>query len=160
MKANKNRKKIELRELVDPIKKFYRMNNSKEIYFMWVIPITVVCISLIVGGIGIMNIMYVSVTERTREIGLRMSVGARGIDILNQFLIEAVLLSVTGGLIGVIFGILASFGVNMFAKWPIVIQPWSVLISFIVCSATGIFFGWYPAKKAAGMDPIEAIRYE
>ena len=117
-------------------------------------------ISLIVGGIGIMNIMYVSVTERTREIGLRMSVGARGIDILSQFLIEAVMLSVTGGIIGVIFGILASWGVNVFARWPIVIQPWSVLISFAVCSATGIFFGWYPAKKAAGMDPIEAIRYE
>ena len=134
------------------------MNSTSDL--MTTLLLVVACISLIVGGIGIMNIMYVSVTERTREIGLRMSVGARGIDILNQFLIEAVLLSVTGGLIGVIFGILASFGVNMFAKWPIVIQPWSVLISFIVCSATGIFFGWYPAKKAAGMDPIEAIRYE
>ena len=134
------------------------MNSTSDL--MTTLLLVVACISLIVGGIGIMNIMYVSVTERTREIGLRMSVGARGIDILNQFLIEAVLLSVTGGLIGGIFGILASFGVNMFAKWPIVIQPWSVLISFIVCSATGIFFGWYPAKKAAGMDPIEAIRYE
>lgn len=134
------------------------MNSTSDL--MTTLLLVVACISLIVGGIGIMNIMYVSVTERTREIGLRMSVGARGIDILNQFLIEAVLLSVTGGLIGVIFGILASFDVNMFAKWPIVIQPWSVLISFIVCSATGIFFGWYPAKKAAGMDPIEAIRYE
>ena len=134
------------------------MNSTSDL--MTTLLLVVACISLIVGGIGIMNIMYVSVTERTREIGLRMSVGARGIDILNQFLIEAVLLSVTGGLIGVIFGILASFGVNMFTKWPIVIQPWSVLISFIVCSATGIFFGWYPAKKAAGMDPIEAIRYE
>ena len=134
------------------------MNSTSDL--MTTLLLVVACISLIVGGIGIMNIMYVSVTERTREIGLRMSVGARGIDILNQFLIEAVLLSVTGGLIGVIFGILTSFGVNMFAKWPIVIQPWSVLISFIVCSATGIFFGWYPAKKAAGMDPIEAIRYE
>ena len=134
------------------------MNSTSDL--MTTLLLVVACISLIVGGIGIMNIMYVSVTERTREIGLRMSVGARGIDILNQFLIEAVLLSVTGGLIGVIFGILASCGVNMFAEWPIVIQPWSVLISFIVCSATGIFFGWYPAKKAAGMDPIEAIRYE
>ena len=134
------------------------MNSTSDL--MTTLLLVVACISLIVGGIGIMNIMYVSVTERTREIGLRMSVGARGIDILNQFLIEAVLLSVTGGLIGVLFGILASLGVNMFAKWPIVIQPWSVLISFVVCSATGIFFGWYPAKKAAGMDPIEAIRYE
>ena len=117
-------------------------------------------ISLIVGGIGIMNIMYVSVTERTKEIGLRMSVGARGIDILNQFLIESVLLSVTGGIIGVVVGVGAAVGINVFAHWPIQIQPWSVLISFAVCSATGIFFGWYPAKKAAMLDPIEALRYE
>src|SRR5574344_1135535 len=117
-------------------------------------------ISLIVGGIGIMNIMYVSVTERTKEIGLRMSVGARGIDILSQFLIEAILLSVTGGIIGVLLGIGASYAVNLLAKWPIYIQPWSVLLSFIVCTATGVFFGWYPAKKAAKLDPIEAIRYE
>ena len=117
-------------------------------------------ISLIVGGIGIMNIMYVSVTERTREIGLRMSVGARGIDILNQFLIEAILLSVTGGLIGVLFGVGASYAVNVFARWPIYIQPWSIIMSFAVCTFTGVFFGWYPAKKAANLDPIEAIRYE
>ncbi|MGL4520362.1 MAG: ABC transporter permease [Phocaeicola sp.] len=117
-------------------------------------------ISLIVGGIGIMNIMYVSVTERTREIGLRMSVGARGIDILSQFLIEAILISITGGIIGVLLGIGASFAVNSFANWPIYIQPWSVALSFIVCTLTGIFFGWYPAKKAAHLDPIEAIRYE
>ncbi|MBR5688108.1 MAG: ABC transporter permease [Prevotella sp.] len=117
-------------------------------------------ISLIVGGIGIMNIMYVSVTERTREIGLRMSVGARGIDILNQFLIEAILLSVTGGVIGVLFGIGASYAIKTFAHWPISIQPWSIVLSFAVCTFTGIFFGWYPAKKAARLDPIEAIRYE
>jgi len=117
-------------------------------------------ISLIVGGIGIMNIMYVSVTERTREIGLRMSVGARGVDILNQFLIEAILLSVTGGLIGVLIGVGASYAVNILAKWPISIQPWSVIMSFAVCTFTGVFFGWYPAKKAARLDPIEAIRYE
>ena len=117
-------------------------------------------ISLIVGGIGIMNIMYVSVTERTREIGLRMSVGARGIDILNQFLIEAVLLSVTGGIIGVLIGVGASYGVKMLAHWPIYIQPWSIVMSFAVCTFTGVFFGWYPAKKAARLDPIEAIRYE
>lgn len=117
-------------------------------------------ISLIVGGIGIMNIMYVSVTERTREIGLRMSVGARGIDILNQFLIEAILLSVTGGIIGVLLGICASYAVNIFAHWPIFIQPWSIVMSFAVCTFTGVFFGWYPAKKAAKLDPIEAIRYE
>lgn len=117
-------------------------------------------ISLIVGGIGIMNIMYVSVTERTREIGLRMSVGARGIDILNQFLIEAVLISITGGLIGVLIGCGVSFLVKNMAHWPIYIQPWSVVLSFAVCTLTGIFFGWYPAKKAADLDPIEAIRYE
>ena len=117
-------------------------------------------ISLVVGGIGIMNIMYVSVTERTREIGLRMSVGARGVDILSQFLIEAILISITGGLIGVLFGCGASLLIKNFAHWPIFIQPWSVLLSFIVCTFTGVFFGWYPAKKAADLDPIEALRYE
>lgn len=117
-------------------------------------------ISLLVGGIGIMNIMYVSVTERTREIGLRMSIGAKGIDILSQFLIESILISVTGGLIGVIFGVGSAIVVNQVAHFPIYIQPWSVLLSFLVCTATGIFFGWYPAKKAAQLDPIEAIRYE
>ena len=134
------------------------MNSTSDM--MTVLLLVVACISLVVGGIGIMNIMYVSVTERTKEIGLRMSVGARGIDILNQFLIESVLLSVTGGLIGVLCGIGAAVGINVFAHWPIQIQPWSVLLSFVVCSATGIFFGWYPAKKAASLDPIEAIRYE
>ena len=117
-------------------------------------------ISLVVGGIGIMNIMYVSVTERTREIGLRMSVGARGVDILSQFLIEAILISITGGLIGVIIGCGASWIVKSVAHWPIYIQPWSVFLSFAVCTVTGVFFGWYPAKKAADLDPIEAIRYE
>lgn len=117
-------------------------------------------ISLIVGGIGIMNIMYVSVTERTKEIGLRMSVGARGIDILSQFLIESILISITGGLIGVILGCGASLAVKEIAHWPVFIQPWSIILSFGVCTVTGIFFGWYPAKKAADLDPIEAIRYE
>lgn len=117
-------------------------------------------ISLIVGGIGIMNIMYVSVTERTREIGLRMSVGARGLDILNQFLIEAIMLSVTGGIIGVVLGIGASFAVKSILHWPIVIESWTIVMSFAVCTFTGVFFGWYPAKKAAQLDPIEAIRYE
>lgn len=134
------------------------MNSTSDT--MTVLLLVVACISLVVGGIGIMNIMYVSVTERTKEIGLRMSVGARGIDILNQFLIESVLLSITGGLIGVLCGIGVAVGINVFAHWPIQIQPWSVLLSFVVCSATGIFFGWYPAKKAASLDPIEAIRYE
>ena len=117
-------------------------------------------ISLLVGGIGIMNIMYVSVTERTREIGLRMSIGAKGMDILAQFLIESILISVTGGLIGVLFGVGAALIVNVVAHFPIYIQPWSVLLSFVVCTVTGVFFGWDPAKKAAQLDPIEAIRYE
>ena len=117
-------------------------------------------ISLVVGGIGIMNIMYVSVTERTREIGLRMSVGARGIDILSKFIIEAILISITGGIIGILIGIGASFAVKNIAHWPIYIQGWSVLLSFAVCTITGVFFGWYPAQKASNLDPIEAIRYE
>ena len=117
-------------------------------------------ISLIVGGIGIMNIMYVSVTERTREIGLRMSVGARGMDILSQFLIEAAILSIAGGIIGVVLGIAAAYIIKAAAAMPIYIQWWSILMSFGVCTLIGIFFGWYPAKKAANMDPIEAIRYE
>ena len=117
-------------------------------------------ISLLVGGIGIMNIMYVSVTERTREIGLRMSIGAKGMDILAQFLIESILISVTGGLIGVLFGVGAALIVNVVAHFPIYIQPWSVLLSFVVCTVMGVFFGWYPSKKAAQLDPIEAIRYE
>jgi putative ABC transport system permease protein len=117
-------------------------------------------ISLIVGGIGIMNIMYVSVTERTREIGLRMSVGARGIDILNQFLIEAIMLSVTGGIIGVLLGVGISLAIQQFAHMTMIIEAWTIIMSFGVCTFTGVFFGWYPAKKAARLDPIEAIRYE
>ena len=117
-------------------------------------------ISLLVGGIGIMNIMYVSVTERTREIGLRMSVGARGIDILIQFLIEAILISITGGIIGIILGGTICSAVNYMANWPVSIQSWSVVLSFVVCTVTGVFFGWYPAKKAAALDPIDALRYE
>ncbi len=117
-------------------------------------------ISLLVGGIGIMNIMYVSVTERTREIGLRMSIGAKGQDILMQFLIEAILLSVTGGIIGVILGVGSAFLVKNILAWPISIQFYTIALSFIVCTATGIFFGWYPAKKASYLDPIEALRYE
>ena len=117
-------------------------------------------ISLLVGGIGIMNIMYVSVTERTREIGLRMAIGARGFDILMQFLIEAVLISLTGGLVGIMFGGLASFLVMYLANWPVTVTFSSIVISFSVCFATGVFFGWYPARKAARLDPIEALRYE
>lgn len=117
-------------------------------------------ISLLVGGIGIMNIMYVSVTERTREIGLRMSIGAKGRHILFQFLIEAVIISVTGGIIGVIFGIGTSLIIKYVVGWPIYIQIYSVVLSFLVCTITGIFFGWYPAQKASKLNPIDAIRYE
>lgn len=117
-------------------------------------------ISLLVGGIGIMNIMYVSVTERTKEIGLRMSIGAKGRDILAQFLIEATLISITGGLLGVILGVAASYIVKAVLSYPILIQPWNIVVSFLVCTIIGIFFGWYPARKASNLDPIEAIRYE
>ena len=117
-------------------------------------------ISLLVGGIGIMNIMYVSVTERTKEIGLRMSIGAKGRDILAQFLIEATLISITGGLLGVVLGIAASYTVKVVLSYPIVIQAWTIILSFLVCTVIGIFFGWYPARKASNLDPIEAIRYE
>lgn len=134
------------------------MNSTSDM--MTILLACIAGISLLVGGIGIMNIMYVSVTERTREIGLRMSIGARGIDILSQFLIEAVIISVSGGVIGVVVGCLASWLVNVIAHWPVYIQIYSVVLSFVVCTVTGVFFGWYPAKKAAGLDPIEAIRYE
>lgn len=134
------------------------MNSTSDM--MTVLLACIAGISLLVGGIGIMNIMYVSVTERTREIGLRMSIGARGIDILSQFLIEAVIISVSGGVIGIMLGIIASWLVNAIAHWPVYIQAYSVVLSFAVCTVTGVFFGWYPAKKAAGLDPIEAIRYE
>ena len=134
------------------------MNSTSDM--MTVLLACIAGISLLVGGIGIMNIMYVSVTERTREIGLRMSIGARGIDILSQFLIEAVIISVSGGVIGIVVGVLASWIVNVVAHWPVAIQIYSVVLSFAVCTVTGVFFGWYPAKKAAGLDPIEAIRYE
>lgn len=134
------------------------MNSTSDM--MTVLLACIAGISLLVGGIGIMNIMYVSVTERTREIGLRMSIGARGIDILSQFLIEAIIISVTGGTIGVIIGCMASWLVNVIAHWPVYVQLYSVILSFAVCTLTGMFFGWYPAKKAADLDPIEAIRYE
>jgi len=121
---------------------------------------TIAGISLVVGGIGIMNIMYVSVTERTREIGLRMAIGGKGIDILRQFLLEAMLLSIIGGIIGVGVGILASKIVEHILGWPILITSNSILLSFLFCSFIGIFFGWYPARKAAALNPIEALRHE
>ncbi len=117
-------------------------------------------ISLIIGGIGIMNIMYVSVTERTKEIGLRMSIGARGIDILMQFLLEALLISITGGIIGVVLGVGAARLITLFLAWPTLVSESSILLSFLVCAITGIFFGYYPAQKASRLDPIEALRYE
>ena len=120
----------------------------------------VAAVSLLVGGIGIMNIMLVSVTERTREIGLRMSIGARGRDIMTQFLIESIIISVAGGVIGVVLGAAASLSVKFLLNWPVTIQIYSVVLSFLVCTVTGVFFGWYPARKAANLDPIEALRYE
>jgi len=117
-------------------------------------------ISLLVGGIGIMNIMYVSVTERTREIGLRMSIGARGLDILLQFLTEAILISITGGVIGVVLGITSAKLVTLFLSWPTLVTESSIVLSFLVCAVTGVFFGYYPAQKASRLDPIEALRYE
>src|SRR4030095_1598018 len=117
-------------------------------------------VSLLVGGIGIMNIMLVSVTERTREIGIRMAVGAHGRDILLQFLIEAITLSSLGGLIGICLGIVASKLLSAFADWPTMISPVSVVFAFGFSAAIGIFFGFYPARKAAALDPIEALRYE
>ena len=120
----------------------------------------IAAVSLIVGGIGIMNIMLVSVTERTREIGLRLSVGARDIDVLTQFLVESIVLSAAGGVVGIPIGIGAAYGVSRVMQWATVVTPQSVLLSFGVAAATGVFFGFYPARKAAALDPIDALRYE
>jgi len=117
-------------------------------------------VSLIVGGIGIMNIMLVSVTERTREIGVRLAVGAHGRDILTQFLIEAVALSSVGGIIGIAFGIGASKILSIYASWPTLISLTSIMVAFLFSAGVGVFFGFYPARKAAALDPIEALRYE
>jgi putative ABC transport system permease protein len=120
----------------------------------------VACVSLVVGGIGIMNIMLVSVTERTREIGIRMSVGARASDILSQFLSEAVVLSLSGGIIGIILALAASALLNNLTDLRTVIDPVIVILAFTFSGAVGIFFGWYPARKAANLNPIDALRYE
>ena len=125
-----------------------------------VLLVAVASISLLIGGIGIMNIMYVSVKERTKEIGLRMAVGAKGADILMQFLIEAILISITGGLLGVLLGLAATVFIEKFLLWPTSVALYSIVVSFAVCAVTGIFFGWYPARKASALDPITALRYE
>ena len=122
--------------------------------------VAIASISLSVGGIGIMNIMYVSVKERTKEIGLRMAIGAKGKDILAQFLIESVLISITGGVVGVVIGLLATYVVKAFIGWPVSITFYSIVLSFLVCTITGVFFGWYPARKASDLEPITALRYE
>ena len=121
---------------------------------------SIASVSLIVGGIGIMNIMLVSVTERTREIGLRMAVGARGRDILGQFLIEAVTLSLIGGVVGIAVGLGGAEALSYFAEWRTLVSPQAIGIAFGFAAAIGIFFGFYPARKAARLDPIEALRYE
>ena len=121
---------------------------------------SIASVSLIVGGIGIMNIMLVSVTERTREIGIRMAVGARAQDILWQFLIEAIVLSLTGGILGVVLGVGGSQIVSTIVHWPTIISLRSILLAFVFSIAIGVFFGLYPARRAASLDPIEALRYE
>ena len=146
----------------------YRIRSQEEILSMLtstsqtmiVLLASIAGISLIVGGIGIMNIMLVSVTERTREIGLRMAVGARGRDILRQFLLEAILLSLLGGTIGVLLGIFSSRLFVNLLNWPVSITSYSVVLAFVFSTVVGVFFGWYPARKAARLIPMEALRYE
>jgi putative ABC transport system permease protein len=121
---------------------------------------SIASVSLLVGGIGIMNIMLVSVTERTREIGLRMAVGARGRDILTQFLVEALTVALIGGSVGVVAGLGASFALAYFGEWRTVVSPPAILLAFTFSGLIGIFFGFYPARKAAGLNPIDALRYE
>ena len=134
--------------------------NQQQVSMMRYLLLGIAIVSLVVGGIGIMNIMLVSVTERTREIGIRMAIGARGRHVLLQFLFEAVTLSVLGGLIGVLFGVGVAKGFARFAKWPMVISPTAIVVAFAVSVTIGIFFGFYPARKASRLDPIDALRYE
>ena len=134
--------------------------NQEQVQLMRNLLLGIAIVSLFVGGIGIMNIMLVSVTERTREIGIRMAIGARGRHVLLQFLFEAVTLSVLGGLIGVGFGIGVAKAIGKFAGWPIVVNPTAIGVAFVVAAGIGIFFGFYPARKAAKLDPIDALRYE
>ncbi|HEX7150608.1 MAG TPA: ABC transporter permease [Thermoanaerobaculia bacterium] len=134
--------------------------NQQQVGMMRNLLLGIAIVSLFVGGIGIMNIMLVSVTERTREIGIRMAIGARGRHVLLQFLFEAITLSVFGGLIGILFGVGVATTIGKVAGWPIVVSPTSIVISFAVAATIGIFFGFYPARKAAKLDPIDALRYE
>ncbi len=146
----------------------FNVSSQQEIISMFsstsemltILLVAIASISLLVGGIGIMNIVYVSVKERTKEIGLRMAIGAKGNDILMQFLIESVLISITGGVLGVLIGLITTFCIQKFAGWPVSVTASSIVISFVVCTITGVFFGWYPARKAAQSDPIDALRYE
>ena len=141
--------------MTDAIKKLTSASGT-----MGTLLLAVACISLIVGGVGIMNIKHVSVTERTREIGLRMAVGARARDILGQFLTEATLLCMAGGVLGILLGLGASWAVTEFLRWPTESSPTTIVVAFIVSAAVGIIFGFYPAYKASGLDPIDALRYE
>ena len=134
--------------------------NQQQVGLMRNLLLGIAIVSLAVGGIGIMNIMLVSVTERTREIGIRMAIGARGRHVLLQFLFEAVTLSVLGGLLGVLFGVGVAKLIEKVVKWPIVISPEAIVIAFVVAAGIGIFFGFYPARKASRLDPIDALRYE
>lgn len=155
-------------KLKDAEENDFDIRNQKELIgklssissMMLVLLGSIASISLIVGGIGIMNIMYVSVTERTREIGLRLAIGGKGIDILKQFLFEAILLSVIGGVLGVFLGIFSSNLVEIFMAWPVLVTPKSIIMSFLFCTFIGVFFGWYPARKASSLEPIEALRHE
>jgi putative ABC transport system permease protein len=155
-------------KITNPEDDDFRIMSQKEILtslsstsaMMTILLASIAGISLFVGGIGIMNIMFVSVIERTKEIGLRLAIGAREIDIMLQFLIESIIISLTGGLAGFLLGISAAWAVNYFLSWPVLITSGSIIISLAVCSLTGIFFGWYPAYKASKLDPITALRYE
>jgi putative ABC transport system permease protein len=134
--------------------------NAQQVKMMRNLLLGIAIVSLFVGGIGIMNIMLVSVTERTREIGIRMAIGARGRHVLLQFLFEAVTLSILGGLLGVIFGVSVAKLIEIGIKWPIVISVDAIVVAFVVAAGVGIFFGFYPARKASKLDPIDALRYE
>lgn len=176
--VDEDKSELLISELTDILRKQHKLRDGEEDNFsirsmqelaemisstssmMTVLLAAVAGISLLVGGIGIMNIMIVSVTERTREIGLRMSIGATGRDIMTQFLIEAIIISVTGGVLGILLGAFATWMIKIFVNWPVQIDPGSVVLSFVVCTVIGIIFGFYPAAKASNFDPIEAIRYE